>query len=736
MSLNQLFSSGLIQMPTPNNQNQSMSTTSSTINPNTTQKTISDINISPVGNSIDPSLYVYDGQTTLYINSTVNLTSNAVQLQYFDPQTGYPNLSMGSMTPGFGFGNWNYDLVSQNYLNGCVTSSNLLGDSTYMYDNLQPPSSTPNYLGTYSIDITNGNSTLDGSGNALHNTMFFSLTSQPYLSYKGKMYNSPSQAGAPGQLNINPNYTTLGTDSFLFTSQYWVPTNNEILIIQMVFNIANTGSTYYNDSNPSSAFPTSPAPIVTLTVFNKVITREMLASIGTGQPCPKPKVYSTGIISLQYLQPGQQFNSSIPSQFLFNNVPVVIADGYRNSFASFGVYYIPPCSVSSFGNACQFLAAGTTGNDSTNGDGFTIQNYIPTADITNIYQYDTVTGLFPSKTGIGYLGTPNQTLYGHFVVSVCYSYNPSKYLPGTAFFADVLVKNIWRSPIAIYSSYSAFSVNDLVNKQVVLLFGKTSNGGTFLVTNTGTPLSQITNYGVTSLGNFMLVMKIISTTYNSTYTLADYFINTTLINILNGTVSVNVQPVLLQPILEGSMINPPSVANCPNMWYMFLNSKNVANLSIDPTYQSVFNNNISAYMGLPSSKLCDAGLCKYFNSELSMIGTNISANLTSNTSYFGNSLYLGLNVINSNSYYMLIILPEALFNGVPLSTSNNIMSIYATYNTIFYFMINSSSSAAFTPDANTVSSSSSSAYNTSSNSVNNSYSLSKINLPVSNVKLL
>jgi hypothetical protein len=737
MSFNQ-FSSGLIQLPSSNNQNQLMSTTSSVSSTSGTSGTsgtsaqtiVSDINISPVGNSIDPTLYVYDGLTTLYINSTVNLTSNAVQLQYFDPVTGYPNMGMSS-GPNFGFQNWNFDMVSQNYLNGCATSSNLLGESTYLYDNLQQPSSSPNYLGTHSIDITNGNSILDSSGNA-SNTMFFSLTSQPYLSYKGVMYSSPGLVGAPQQANIQPNYTTLGTDAFLFTSQYWVPTNNEILIVQLIFNIVNTGSTYFSSSNPSSAIPVTPAPIITVTVYNKVISREMLASIGTGQSCPKPKIYSTGVISLQYLQSGQQFNSSIPSQFLFNNVPVVIADGYRNSFASFGVYYIPPCNINLHGNNCQFLAARTTGGDTTNGNGFTIQNFIPTGDITNIQEY---TGTFPSTTGIGYLSS-TQTSYGHFVISISYSYNPSKYLPGTSFFADVLVKNIWRSPVAIYSSYSAFSVNDLVNKQVVLLFGKTSNGGTFLVTNTGTHLAQITNYGVTSLGNFMLIMKIVFSSFNSAYTLSDYFINTTLINIINSTFGVNILPVLLQPILEGSMVNPPSVRNCPNMWYMFLNAKNGANLSIDPTYQTVFNGNISSYMGLPSSNLCDAGLCKYFNSELSMLGTNITNNITSNTSYFGNSLYLGLNVINANSYYMLIIFPEALFNGLPLNTSNNIMSIYATYNTIFYFMINNSSSAAFIPDANTVSSSSSSAYSTSSNAVNNSYSLSKINLPVSNVQLL
>src|SRR3990167_6120576 len=128
--------------------------------------------------------------------------------------------------------------------------------------------------------------------------------------------------------------------------------------------------------------------------------------------------------------------------------------------------------------------------------------------------------------------TTGTTQYGHFVVSVAYSYNASQYIPGTVFSAQVLIKNIWRSPLSIYSSYSAYSVNDLVNKQVVLLFGRTSNGGSFLVTNTGTPLVQITNYGITSLGNFMSIMKILLASYNDTYSLADYFINTNLISII------------------------------------------------------------------------------------------------------------------------------------------------------------------------------------------------------------
>lgn len=700
--MNQLLLNGQIQLPNQNNINtQTNTNTNTNTNANTRSQTVSDVNITPVLNSIDPSLYVYDGQTILYINSTVNQTNNSVRLKYFDPVTGYPNLNSQSVMNGFGFNNWNFDLVPQNLLNGCVTSSNLLTEQTSMFDNLQPPFSTPNYLGMYSVDITDGGITSDPTTGDSDKTLFFSLTSQPYLSYKGDMYYAPSELGAPTQANIDPNYTTLGTDNFLFTSQYWTQTNNEILIIYLTFSLKNTGSTYYDSTTSGNNSDTlSPAPVITVTVHNKVISKEMLASMGTGNECPKPKVYSSGSITLKYLQNGQLFSPSVPSYYLFNNVPIILADGFGKQFATIGMYYIPPGT----NNKCQYL---------TEKVGFSIKNFLPTADIT---------------VGSGITQIQETTLYGHFVASISYSFNASQYNPGTSFAAQVLVKNVWRSPIAIYSSYSAFSVNDLINKQVVLLFGRTPNGGSFLVTNTGTPLSQITNYGITSLGNFMSIMKILLSSYNNTFTLADYFTNTSFINTVNTTFAINILPVTLQPVLEGTIVNPSTVLNCPNMWYLFVNSKNSANLSIDPTHQRVFNSMSSLYFGLPTSNLCDAGLCKYFNSELIMLGTE------TNMTYFGNSLYMGLNSINGQTYYMLMILPEALFNGLPLSTTNNSLSIYSTLNTIFYFMVNSSTSSAFSPSANTITNTTGSSGN--SGTVNNTYYVSKVVLPVSNIQLI
>lgn len=723
--MNSLLLSGQVQPPSNNSAFFPTSTTSSAT------PTVANVNISPVGTSINPTLYAYDGQTTLYINSTVNQTNNSVNLQYFDPTTGYPNLSSGyypsPLSGTFGFSNWNFDLASQNYLNGSVTSSNIMQEQTYLYDNLQAPSQTINCLGSYSLDIANGNQQTNSNGDGV-NTMFFSLTSQPYVSYQGVMYNAPGSALAPTSNNIRPNYSVIGSDSFLFTSQYWVPTNNEILIVQMVFSIANSASTYYNASM-SSNVATSPAPIVNVIVYNKVISREMLASVGTGNNCPKPKIYSTGVISLQYLQPGQSFNSGTPCQFLFNNVPVIIADGFTKKWCSMGLIYVPPY-VNDSQTYGQYLTANTVNNPSAQtGDGFTISSFAPTVDLQNTSA--SASNPWSTPTGLAYLS--DECNNGHFVVTVAYSYGASYYNPGTTFSAEVLVKNTWRSPIAIYNAYSAYSVNDLINKQVVVLFGKNANGGTFLVTNTGTPLAQITNYGVTSLGNFMAIMKAIIYLYNNTYSLADYFVNTTLINNINSTLGINIQALMLQPVLEGMIYNPPTVLSCPNMWYMFLNTVNSANLSIDTTEQNVFNQSSSTYFGLVGSTLADAGVVKYANSELTMIGTG---DLSSEQAhYFANSLYMGINTINNQNYHTLIILPESLFNGTPLSTGTNTVSIYSAYNTIFYFNVNNTTSSPFVPQTNTVSTTSSTT-GSSANTTTSSYSIGKVMLSVSNVVLL
>src|SRR3990167_8750849 len=145
----------------------------------------SDFNIFPVGTSIDATQCVYDNKTIVMVNSSANSGLNQLKAQYFDPL----------MT-----NNWNFDMISQNFLAGTFASSDLLSESTSSYLNLQPTS--PTTTGKYTIDITNGGS--DGSSTS---TEFFSLTSNPYACLAGSFANG---SGTPTYSNINPNYSNAG----------------------------------------------------------------------------------------------------------------------------------------------------------------------------------------------------------------------------------------------------------------------------------------------------------------------------------------------------------------------------------------------------------------------------------------------------------------------------------------------------------------------------------------------
>lgn len=704
MSNNLYLLNGQIQLR--NNTAVNTTTASSSSNSGTIT---TDVDIFPVGNTINPSNYIYDNQTSLLVNSTINQSNNMVTLQYFDPITG------GVAPPSFN--SWNYDLVSNSFLNGLFTSSSLLGENTYLYDNLQPVNA--NYLGIYNIDITNG-----GSSTGNNDTMFYSLTSQPYLSYKGVSYTAPGVIGNPTINNVAPNYTANNADSFLFTSCYFKPAVNEILIVQMVFTINNTNTlnvlgTSYNTT-----------PNISVMVYNKVITKEMLASIGSGSSISdiaRPKTYTAGPIELQYLSGGATFNPSMPSNFNFNNIPVVIADGYTKMYANVPIIYVPP----SVGGQGQYLASyyGTT-SPVQSGSGYVINgSNSPTVNTTTA----------PAPPGIVTLGAGNNTSFGHFVVGISYSYDANKYRAGQNITAELLIKNTWRSPLAVYKSYNNFSVNDLATKQIVILFGKSVNGGTFVVMNSGVAISSITNYAVTSLSNFLNIMSGIFNYYNTAYSLADHFINPSVVQYMNSVGSYNIQPLNMQPLLEGSISNPPTVLTCPGMSYMLVKAPNNANISVDPTNQIVSGQNITtgltsrtSYFGIANGTLCSTGRATYFNSELRMLAT-------SSGMIFANSIYLGLNTIGTQQFYTLMILPEAMFNGSPnaaltANSANNKMSIYATPASLFYININSNASSQFIPLGNQVSASTGSTMSSSATTA--SYNVSKLDLTVSNITII
>jgi hypothetical protein len=260
-----------------------------------------------------------------------------------------------------------------------------------------------------------------------------------------------------------------------------------------------------------------------------------------------------------------------------------------------------------------------------------------------------------------------------------------------------MIKNIWRSPISIFNSYDGVSINDLSNKKVILLFGTNSTGGMYLVINTGTPINVITAFGVTTLNNFMMIMRALRNNYNGDTSYMSYITDQNVINQINSTGNYNITPVQLNKITDGTIMNPQTVKNCPGMSYMLLNTKNSANMSVDITQQNVFNGSLGiSYMNMSNVGLCSVGLNKYYNSMLKIFSAY-------NGNLIGNSYYIGqMTGTNNLTYYVLVILPETSFNPNPVSTSNNIMSIFSNVNSPFYITVQNSTNGQiqFSPNSN------------------------------------
>jgi hypothetical protein len=162
----------------------------------------------------DPSGYIYDGQTVLMINSTLNQNSNLVKAQYFDPVNGSAGRYGNS-----GFSDWSFNLVPNNYLNGVMSSSSLLSEETNLYNNLQPFN---NSLATYSLDITDGSTTTAGSTSGIpgtsYETCFFSLTSNPYVTQEGTFTNGTYPNATQTGVNIRGTGGAFNTELVLFRS--------------------------------------------------------------------------------------------------------------------------------------------------------------------------------------------------------------------------------------------------------------------------------------------------------------------------------------------------------------------------------------------------------------------------------------------------------------------------------------------------------------------------------------
>ena len=686
------LTSGLVQLPNP----QMISGITSGTQVSTPVQTV-DCNIFPVTNTIDPSQTVYDGQTILMVNSTVNQTSNTVQAQYFDPVSGPPT-------------GWNYDLTNTSFLNADYCTSSLLSESVTEFSNLQPIGSAINSTGKHNIDITNG-STKAGSAVPFPG-LFFSLTAQPYFSELGVVRGSVTVPGTPTVANVNPGYSPYNSSNFLFCSNYYIQQKNEIIIIELEFTISNTNSLAFGGTTAGAGVPT-----LSVIVKNKIITKDMLASMSTSSSAStmddytRVKLYTAGPIPLQYIQNIGAFNSNVSCNYNCNNIPLVIAPGYTKLYATVPVAYLPAVT----GGNGQYL-----NQIGPSYPGFTIDGVPPVPIFTT--------------SGAGVVAvSSSQITFGHFVIGVAYSVDYSTYQNWTSISAEVLIKNIWRSPVAIYNSYSQYSVNDMATKQVVLLFGRNYGGGTFLVSNTGTPISSVNSYAVTSLRNFISIMRAVINLFDGSVSLVDYFINPSTIQQVNSMGAYNINVLILQPLMEGAIKNPSTISMCPGMWYLWLNSKNAFNIAIDPTEQQVFGQQVGFnYLGLQNSTLCSAGNCRYMTSNLQVL-TDSEGDL------FGNSLSLGLNIVGSTSYYILVILPEAQFFPVVVATAPNILTMYSTPNTLFYMMQTPNSGSQFSPTSSNqvLTSNTKTTSNTSlaSSSTQPVFNVQKIVLKVSNTRL-
>lgn len=703
MSTLNFLTSGLVQINNPSTTLNGI--TNMVQNNNTTTSTTTvqaDCNIYPVGSTITPNDVVYHDQTILMVNSTVNQNSNMVQAQYFDPVCGTPC--------GPGLSSWNYDLTACSYLNGTMATSSMISDELSLFSNMMPNglAAPNNATGKHTIDITNYTSQPTLTQQAAN--LFFSLTTQPYYTYKGDVYGGNCNSGTPTINNLNPGFSGgYNSYNFLFVSNYYVQQKNEIIIVELQFTVANSDATLLSSGS------TSP-PTLSVIVKNKILTNSALGTLSTDSTdFSKVKTYTAGPIPLQFTQSGSTWVSSNFYYSTQNNIPLIIAPGYTKLYATLPVAYVPATgSGGYFMNQVCYTIAGVPAT--------------PSYAITNASSTP-VAGSFTSVTG-----TVN---YGHFVIGVAYSTDYSNYTNYSNISAEVLIKNIWKSPIAVYNTYKNFSINDMATKQIVLLFGKNITGGTFLVLNTGTPLVNITSYAVTSLANFISIMRAIVNLFDGSVSIVDYFINSSTVAQVNQMGSYNINVVNSQPLMDGAIQNPQSILSCPGMWYLMLNSKNSFNFSIDPSEQNVFGQQIGFnYLGIPNSILSSVGNCVYMQSSLNIISDD-EGNL------FGNSLSLGLTVINNQSYYIVIILPEAQFNPNINTAMPNILTVYSTPNTEFYIMVTPNSGSQFAPSSgNLVSSTITKTTNTQSSSTSASntnlqpiYTVQKVMLSVSNAKL-
>ena len=628
MSIRNILNSGFVRQ---SNRSLNINPVSTSIHPHT-----SDISIFPVDETINTSNFIYDGKSVLMINNIPNNPSNQTKGQYFGTKRNSFITSTGENT----FNTFDFD--SNNISNGGVAHQDILSDSG-RYINLNADSGNNSI---FNYDILNSQNlinsiNLDGSLPMI----YFALTNIPYTTYSTNIPVAP----LPDSTNCTVDYDLVGSSNFIIRANYYFPIVHSILIIKIVFTIKNTESLSY------TASPSSGTPTLIVQVFNKVVPRDFMTN-GITNNNTKVMEYGPVTFSLKYnTSPGGGFDPTNASHGDNYNIPIVFAPGFTPIFCNLPVVYVP------------VVDSGITPNryrlQCVNNDTITIGT-------------DSTIHINTSNIGQETIDSPNSSSsYGHFVVGFGYPTNFNSYLNTVNVYTNNTLKNIWRSPLSIYNSSRIFSEMDMVNKHVVVLFGQTTSGATFVVVNSGTPIDQITSFATTPLNNFMNIMNAVIQNYNISYTLADYFVNKSLITTLNQIYNLSITPLNLQSLIGGSITTP----NCSEKSYYFLlNSINSAKFTIDIADQNVFNQDIGEnYFGLTNSTLVSIGNCTYGNKNLNSLPT-----LTIPTGIFGNAIYLGLNQINDTRYYVLLILPETLFNICKINSHT--INIYPSVDSLFY----------------------------------------------------
>ena len=468
--------------------------------------------------------------------------------------------------------------------------------------------------GRYSLDITNS-----PQATTLSNALFVSIG--------GNYTNSTTDKWITA-----PRYTA-STSNYLINSQYIFLSEQDILIVTVNISIIGTELLNVHTNNLNNKVPQ-----LLVTVRNKVYSRESLKNGGnTGG-----KNYEH-TVNLKYVN-GETFDNKIASSNTGQNVPLVFAPGFLNVNCYISILYVPPIQDTEGTYIGQYLP-GKPGSDTT---GYLVSPNNITFDteklITTPYQ---------------------QTKFGHFVAG---------FVQGIQ--EEVLTTNIWRSPISLYNSYKNYSIIDTNGLNVTLLFSRSYNGGLYLVTNTGTPISSVVSYGILPLNNFINTMQAFCRRYDNTSSLGDYFIDPYTVQKLK-TEGYDVIIVQLQAVLDNvnTIKNPSNIDTLPNMNYFLLHRPNSANLSIDPSEQVIINQNTGQnYFGLTNSSLFSLGDDLYTNSKLSILSTF-------NNTLFGNAIYLGLQEINSLVYHVIFTLPESGFRPDYCSDSNIIFNVYSKFNT-------------------------------------------------------